>query len=315
MQPAALGQQGDVVGIHDPAIIAADGQFVLVCTGRTTPIYRSDDLFTWRRAGSVFGGDLPAWATKEIPTARGIWAPDLSFFGGKYHLYYTISTFGKNRSCIGHATSETLDEKDPRYQWTDLGKVIETHLEDSWNAIDPNVILDAENHPWLAMGSYWTGIKLRRLDDSTGALSRADTKLYDLAARGKGGAIEAPFIVRHDGFYYLFVSFDQCCRGVDSTYNIRVGRSKAVTGPYADREGKPMLEGGATIVLSSQGTVRGPGHCAVLNSAGKDYLVHHFYDANNNGVKTLQIRPLSWDAAGWPIAGEPLTAAPRVGSR
>ena len=307
----ARAQQGDVVGIHDPAAIATtDGQFVLLCSGRLIPIYRSNDLFTWRRAGNVFGPELPTWAKEEIPTTRGIWAPDLSFFGGKYHLYYAVSLFGKNRSCIGHATNLTLDDKDPRYQWVDHGKVIETHPSDSWNAIDPNVVLDEEKHPWLSMGSYWSGIKLHRLEDETGALSKEDPKLYDLAARPRGGAIEAPYIVRHDGFYYLFVSFDKCCMGSGSTYNIRVGRSRAIRGPYVDRENKPMLEGGATMVLAGSGNVRGPGHCAILSVRGQDFLVHHFYDANNNGMKTLQIRPLKWDEAGWPVAGEPLAAAP-----
>jgi arabinan endo-1,5-alpha-L-arabinosidase len=309
----AAAQQGDVVGIHDPSIVAADGQFVLVCTGRATPVYRSSDLFNWRRGESVFAENVPGWAKSEIPTVRSIWAPDISFFGGKYHLYYAVSTFGKNRSCIGHATNVTLDEKNPRFGWTDVGKVIETQPADSWNAIDPAIALDEENRPWLAMGSHWSGIKLRRLDES-GALSKEDTKLYDLAARAKGGAIEAPYIVRRNGFYYLFVSFDQCCRGVDSTYNVRVGRSRAITGPYVDREGKAMLEGGATVVLAGYDNVRGPGHCAVLAAGGQDWLVHHFYDANANGAKTLQIRPLRWDESSWPVAGDPLRAPP-VASR
>jgi arabinan endo-1,5-alpha-L-arabinosidase len=272
-------------------------------------MYRSKDLFNWRRAGSVFAIDLPTWSKEEIPTARGIWAPDLSYFGGVFHLYYTVSTFGKNRSCIGHATNVTLDADDPRYRWTDHGKVIETQPSDNWNAIDPNVAIDEKGQPWLTLGSHWSGIKLRRLNDA-GEVSADDNQLYSLAKRPNGGAIEAPYLIRREGFYYLFVSFDQCCRGVNSTYNIRVGRSKeSITGPYVDRDGKPMLEGGATMVLQSQGTVRGPGHCAVLHVADKDFLVHHFYDATNNGIKTLQIRPLTWDKEGWPVAGEPLTAS------
>ena len=311
--PDAVAQQGDVVGIHDPAIIAAgDGSFLLACTGRATPLYRSDDLFTWRRAGSIFTVDVPPWAKQEIPAARSLWAPELSFFGGAFHLYYTVSTFGKNRSCIGHASNVTLNEKDPRFNWIDHGKVIETQLSDNWNAIDPNVAIDEKNQPWLAMGSHWSGIKLRRLNDA-GELSAQDTTLYSLAERPHGGAIEAPYIVRRDDTFYLFVSFDQCCRGVNSTYNIRVGRSKgSITGQYVDRDGKPMLEGGGTIVLESRGTVRGPGHCAILHLGEKDYLVHHFYDAANNGMKTLQIRPLAWDREGWPVTGEPLTAPPNV---
>src|SRR5262249_27729694 len=149
---------------------------------------------------------------------------------------------------------------------------------------DPNVVLDEENTPWLVMGSFWTGIKMRRLDPQTGLLSEADSKLYSLASRPeRPRAIEAPFMIRHDGTYYLFVSFDRCCAGVNSTYKVMVGRSKSLTGPFVDRDDHAMMEGGATLVLEGQGSVRGPGHCAILTSDGKDWLVHHFYDADNNG--------------------------------
>jgi len=138
-------------------------------------------------------------------------------------------------------------------------------------------------------------------------LSEADSKLYALASRPeRPRAVEAPFMIRHDGMYYLFVSFDRCCAGVNSTYKTMVGRSKAVTGPFVDRENRAMMEGGATLVLESQGSVRGPGHCAILSDAGRDWLVHHFYDADNNGRSALQIRPIAWDVEGWPVAGEPI---------
>ena len=148
---------------------------------------------------------------------------------------------------------------------------------------------------------------MRRIDAQTGLLSEADTRLYSLASRPeRPRAVEAPFMIRHGDMYYLFVSFDQCCRGVNSTYKTMVGRSKTVTGPFQDREGRPMMEGAATLVLESQGNVRGPGHCAVLAETGRDWLVHHFYDADHNGQSALQIRPLTWDADGWPVAGEPI---------
>ena len=126
---------------------------------------------------------------------------------------------------IGLATNVTLDPASPQYQWIDEGLVIRSVPTDNWNAIDPNMGFDADNTPWLSFGSFWDGIKMRRIDRSTGKLAAADTTLYALASRG-GDAIEAPSIVYRDGYYYLFVSFDLCCRSVISTYNIRVGRSE-----------------------------------------------------------------------------------------
>ena len=304
----AIGQVGDVQGVHDPAIIKAGDSFYVFCTGPGVPMRRSSDLFTWHTVGPTFK-EPPKWAADEFRGARAPWAPDISFFNGTYHLYYAVSQFGRNRSVIGLATSKSLDPQSPDYGWTDRGLVIETHQGDDWNAIDPNLVLDENGDPWLVAGSFWSGIKMRRLDRETGLVSDADTKLYSLARRLQSPrAIEAPFMMRHDGFYYLFVSFDACCRGVNSTYKIMVGRSKSITGPFEDLEQHAMTEGGATLVLESQGTVRGPGHCAVLSVDGTDWLVHHFYDAENRGRPRMQIRPLVWDDAGWPLAGEPISA-------
>jgi arabinan endo-1,5-alpha-L-arabinosidase len=300
-----MAQRGEVQGVHDPSIIKEGKVFYLFCTGPGIPIRTSTDLFNWQRSGIVFG-EQPKWRGEEF-RGRSMWAPDISYFGGSYHLYYAISQFGRNRSIIGLATSKTLDRDSPDYRWEDRGRVIETQLSDDWNAIDPNLVIDEDKTPWLVMGSYWTGIKMRRIDGETGLLSEADTKLYSLASRPeRPRAVEAPFMIRHDGTYYLFVSFDRCCAGVNSTYKIMVGRSKAVTGPFVDRESRVMTEGGATLVLESQGNVRGPGHCAILSDGGRDWLIHHFYDAENNGRSALEIRPITWDAEGWPVAGEPI---------
>lgn len=133
-----------------------------------------------------------------------------------------------------------------------------------------------------------------------------DAQVYSLARRPSPDAIEAPFLLHRGRYYYLFVSFDLCCRGVNSTYNIRVGRAEQVTGPYVDREGKAMMEGGGSILLATQGSVIGPGHCAVLHNERGDFLVHHFYDGEDNGMPTLQVRPLAWTSDGWPEAGAPL---------
>jgi arabinan endo-1,5-alpha-L-arabinosidase len=303
---SACGQVGDVQNVHDPVIIKAGDSFYVFCTGPGIPVRQSSDLYTWHNLGPAFK-EPPKWAADEFRGARAPWAPDISFFNGTYHLYYAISQFGRNRSVIGLATSKSLDPNSPDFGWTDRGLVIETHQGDNWNAIDPNLVLDENGDPWLVAGSFWTGIKMRRLDRVTGLPSDSDTKLYSLASRQQSPrAIEGPFMIRHAGFYYLFVSFDQCCRGVNSTYKTLVGRSKSITGPFEDRDRRSMMEGGATLVLQSQGRVRGPGHCAVLSLDGQDWLVHHFYDGENRGRQTLQIRPIVWDDDGWPLAGEPI---------
>lgn len=239
-----------------------------------------------------------------MPGLRGLWAPDVAYFNGKYHLYYSVSTFGSNHSRIGLATNQTLNPASDKYRWMDQGHVIGSNVGDDWNAIDPDVVLDERNQPWLAFGSFWGGIKLRKLDGATGKLSSQDQTLYSLASRtrdsGAPGAIEAPNIIRRNDYYYLFVSFDFCCRGKDSTYNIRVGRARNLTGPYIDRSGKPMMEGGGALVLAGAGRWAGPGHCAVLQEKDRDLLVYHAYDTEWRGVSTLRIAVLRWDSDGWP---------------
>ena len=294
---------GDVRNVHDPALIKEGQTYYLFSTRAGIAVRCSEDLVRWRLCGDVFG-HLPGWAVEDVKGLRGLWAPDISFFNGRYHLYYSASTFGSNRSSIGLVTNRTLDLASDKYRWEDQGKVVGSAAADDWNAIDPNIVLDEEGQPWLSFGSFWGGIKMRKLDPATGKLSAEDQTLYSLASRPRTkelpGAIEAPLIIRKNGYYYLFVSFDFCCRGVNSTYNIRVGRSRKVTGPYVDRSGRPMMEEGGTLVLAGEGRWRGPGHCAILQEKGGDKLVYHAYDAERRGIPTLRITPLHWDAEGWP---------------
>src|SRR5215213_2043294 len=228
---------GDVRNVHDPTVIKEGGTYYLFSTRAGIAVRCSEDLVRWRLCGDVFG-HLPGWAVEDVKGLRGLWAPDVSYFNGRYHLYYSASTFGSNRSSIGLVTNRTLDPASDRFRWEDQGKVISSTAADDWNAIDPNLALDEEGRPWLSFGSFWSGIKMRKLDAATGKLSADDQTLYALASRPRTkeqpGAIEAPLIVRRNGYYYLFVSFDFCCRGVNSTYNIRMGRSRRVTGPYVD---------------------------------------------------------------------------------
>lgn len=289
--------------VHDPVIIKEGDTYYVFCTGDGIPIRKSTDLVEWKFAfpAKVFAQPVTEWAREIIVGATNIWAPDISYYNDKYHLYYSVSTFGSNRSLIGLATNKTLDSESDDYQWVDEGIVIESHSSDSHNCIDPNLIVDADGGAWLAFGSFWTGLKMRRLDAATGKLSTEDETLYPLAQRTvNSGAVEAPFIIHKGDFYYLFASFDFCCRGKDSTYYVVVGRSESVTGPYIDRDGVEMLDGGGTQITFPTDRWRGPGHNAILQENGVDYIVYHAYDTENMDVPTLRIDPLVWDADGWP---------------
>jgi arabinan endo-1,5-alpha-L-arabinosidase len=294
---------GDIQNVHDPTVIKEGQTFYLFSTRAGIAVRCSNDLIRWRLCGDVFA-HLPQWAVTDVPGVRGLWAPDVSYFNGRYHLYYSVSTFGSNRSSIGLTTNQTLDPASDRFRWQDQGKVISSFPADDWNAIDPNLVFDEQNEPWLSFGSFWGGIKLRKIDRDSGKLSTADQTLYSLASRERTnelkGAIEAPVIVRKNGYYYLFVSFDFCCRGKDSTYNIRVGRAPRITGPYKDRNGVSMLEGGGTLLVEGDDRWRGPGHCTILQHKGQDWLIYHAYDASKRGASTLRISHLKWDGDGWP---------------
>ncbi|HEU4388787.1 MAG TPA: arabinan endo-1,5-alpha-L-arabinosidase [Blastocatellia bacterium] len=304
--PAVLTLEGDISPIHDPAIIKSGDTWYVFATnrfaGKLCPVFCSRDLRTWKFRANVFES-VPDWALKEIPGARGIWAPDISYQGGRYRLYYSVSTFGSNHSAIGLATNKTLNPASPDYKWVDEGKVVGSTREDDWNAIDPNLFVDANGDQWLAMGSFWSGIKMRQLDRETGKLSTRNTTMYALASRRplQPPAIEAPFIVRHDGRYYLFVSVDLCCRGKNSTYRIMVGRADHVTGPYADKDGKAMMQGGGTLLVEGSTAWRGPGGQSLLTGPKSDLLAFHAYSAET-GRSALQISTIAWEK-GWPRAG------------
>jgi arabinan endo-1,5-alpha-L-arabinosidase len=304
--PPHLELTGSIRLVHDPVIMREGDYYYLYCTGPGVPMRRSADLLEW---DTLFPNKVltrtPDWVREAIPNQNDFWAPDISFYNDKYHLYYSVSTFGSNRSVIGLATNVTLNPESDDYEWVDEGLVIESQRSDNYNCIDANVILDEEGQPWLSFGSFWTGIKMHKLDFETGKLSTEDETLYSIAQRHVAPyAIEAPFIIRKNDYYYLFVSFDFCCRGVDSTYHVRVGRSENVTGPYVDRDGVELLDGGGTQVTFPTEQWRGPGHNAILQEDDTEYIVYHSYDAEANGTPTLRITPLAWDADGWPVAEE-----------
>jgi arabinan endo-1,5-alpha-L-arabinosidase len=286
-------------GAHDPTIVEVGGKFVRIQTGHGVPISTSPDLREWKSAGQVFAKN-PAWMTEEIPGAIDIWAPDLVFRAGEWRMYYAVSTFGSNRSAIGLVVNRQLDPDNPSAGWEDRGPVFESFPTDNYNAIDPQ-IASADGQDWLVFGSFWGGIKMVRLDERGLVISGAP--LVAIAARPEAPhAIEGAYIFQHAGKFYLFVSFDFCCRGKLSNYHIRVGRSDALTGPYVDRDGVPLLQGGGSVVKTSDNRDFGPGHNSILVTGGKEYIVYHVYDGNYGGLPFLRIQQLNWDADGWPVA-------------
>jgi len=289
------------VSVHDPStIVQCKDEYWVFATGRGIVSRHSTNLIHWAPGPPVFS-NVPSWTTNTIQGNYGrFWAPDIIHLGNRYLLYYAVSTWGKNTSAIGLATNPTLDPADPEFAWADCGPVIQTKTTDDCNAIDPAVTMDAGGKLWLAFGSFWTGIKLVELDPATGKRMSTNSPIYSLAHKDK---IEASYIYGHDGFYYLFVNWGQCCQGVRSTYNIRVGRSASITGPYFDKEGVDMLLDGGSLILASAGPFIGPGHAGIISNGGKDWFSCHFYDGTHEGSPTLALLPLRWDAAGWPEVG------------
>jgi arabinan endo-1,5-alpha-L-arabinosidase len=282
---------GDV-NVHDPAMIkAANGTYFLFSTGNGIDIRTSTDRVAFRRIGSAFPNGA-SWAHPFTNGSNHLWAPDISFRNGQFYLYYSASTFGSRNSAIFLATSTTAMPG----SWTNQGIVVQTSNNSDHNAIDPNLVVDASGAWWLNYGSFWTGIKLVRINPGTGKPS--DGTRYNLAQRPANvdGAVEAPYIVYREGYYYLFVSFDFCCRGTASTYRVMVGRSTSVTGPYVDRAGVAMTNGGGTEVLATHGTIYGPGHPAAMVDTDGWLLIYHYYPS---GASRLGINRIGW-SGGWP---------------
>ena len=290
------------VYIHDPStIVQCGGEHWFFSTGMGIPSHHSTTLTNWLSGPRVFP-NLPGWTTNAVPGNEGvIWAPDIIHQGDRYCLYYAVSTWGKPTSAIGLATNPTLDPAAPNYHWTDDGPVVCTTDKDDFNAIDPCAFLDDDGRLWLAFGSYWSGIKLIELNPATGRRLAPDSPLYALAQHHEGNdtSLEAACLTRHGQYYYLFVNWYACCRGTNSTYEIRVGRSANVTGPYRDRSGRDMRANGGDIFLHSQGRYIGPGHAGIYRENGTNWFSFHFYDGERYGLASIGVRPLIW-TNGWP---------------
>jgi arabinan endo-1,5-alpha-L-arabinosidase len=277
-------------GLHDPEVVKVDGRYLLASTGPGVQLKTSTDRTHWNGAGSAFPGGTP-WADTYTEGSTHLWAPEIHHANGQYYLWYSASSFGSRKSAIFLATSPTGDAG----SWTHRGLVVESSPSDNFNAIDPALVVDEQGAWWMSFGSFWSGIKMIRLDPSTGL--RQGNAFHSLASRG-GDAIEAPTIHRANGYYYLYTSFDKCCEGADSTYRVMVGRSTSVTGPYVDRAGVPLMNGGGTEILAGHGSINGPGHQTVFTDEDSDVLMYHYYA--DSGASFLGINLLGYDDAGWP---------------
>ena len=299
------------VGVHDPVMAKQKDRYYLFSTGPGITVYSSGDMKTWKPEGRVFP-EGPAWATQAAPSFNGhIWAPDIYHHDGKYYLYYSVSGFGKNTSAIGVTVNSTLDPRAPGYKWEDQGLVVQSVPgRDLWNAIDSHVIDDDQGTPWMSFGSFWGGLKLVKLDASRTRLAepqewhtiaRRERPAFTPDEEAAPAQIEAPFIFPKNGWYYLFASWDLCCKGKDSTYKVVVGRSKRVTGPYLDRDGVDMAKGGGSLVIQGDRDWQALGHNSAYTFDGKDYMVLHAYETADKYRQKLKVLDMTWDGDGWPM--------------
>ena len=295
--PQMLVLSGDLEHSSCPEIVKFGNTYYSYNMGTGVPIRKSTDLKEWETVASALPSSGFSWLQSEV-SGGSVWSPGVYKVGDQYRLYYSVSKSGQN-SCIAMAVNETLDPTADNFQWKDGGVIIRSKTGDNYNAIDPNVITDGNGQPWLVFGSYWGGIMAHKLDRETGLLSQQDTTLYNLARRpeSEGTAIEAPFMIQHGDYYYLFAAFNR----MDTTYHFVVGRSQNILGPFVDKDGKQMLEGGGTDVTYGKPGVDLPGHCSVFcDEDGQYYLVGEYWIGNGSGAM-LMVGTMLWDNEGWPI--------------
>ena len=302
---------GNTGPVHDPSIIRQGSTYYaftsdfLGQTGGYLLMRCSADRITWAACGAVFQ-QMPAWVGTSVPGALCLWAPDVSFFDGLYHVYYAVSTAGSQASVIALVTNTTLDAHDPAYKWVDRGVVLASKNGDDFNAIDPNILADADGSVWLTYGSYWSGIKQREIDPATGMLSSTDTARYDLATRPgiKDDPIEGPSLIQHGGYYYLFVSVDYCCNSsaANDNYKQVVGRATSPHGPFLDTQGTLMTNGGGTVLIAGNGSWNAPGGGTawVDPDTGESLLAFHALNMSQGGAPYLWIKSISWQND-WPV--------------
>jgi arabinan endo-1,5-alpha-L-arabinosidase len=272
------------IGIHDPStIIQCDGKYYTYGTGGGGLI--SADGWTWNRGASRPGGGV---------------APDVIPIGGRYCLYYATSS-KQPQADVHMIWNKTLNPNSPDFKWEQGGIVASSDGVEDCNAIDPAVFLDpASGKLWLIYGSYFGYIRLAQLDPRTGKRVVPTDKPVNIAIN-----CEAAAMIYQSGWYYLLATHGSCCRGADSSYNIRMGRSRKVTGPFLDNMGIDMIKGGGKLFAGSSGRMVGPGHFGLLDlgDGAQKFSCHYEADLDQGGASVLAIRPLLWKD-GWPVAGE-----------
>jgi arabinan endo-1,5-alpha-L-arabinosidase len=286
--PAAAQLAGEPF-IHDPStVIYSDGRWWTFGTRGGGLV--SEDGWTWRPGGERPGGGV---------------APDVIKIGDRYYVAYAVGGGGMSG---GHASdvkvmwTRSLDPKSPRFGFHDVGTVASSDGVEAADAIDPAFLL-ADGHLWLSYGTYFGFIRMVELDPRSGARLPA-SKPVDVAID-----MEATALLHRDGWYYLLGTHGTCCDGPNSSYNIRVGRSRSPTGPYLDHNGVPLLKGGGTLVAAGRGRQYGPGHFGLVDLGGgvQKYSMHYEADMDRGGRSVLAIEPLVW-RDGWPVGGENLKA-------
>ncbi len=284
--PVLAIELAGVKNAHDPGTITRDGDTYFNFTTGTGIWYStSRDLVTWTAGPGPVFKTTPAWIGNKIPNFGGAyWAPDVIHMNGYYYLYYSVSTFGTSSSAIGVARSASL--KNPA--WTDLGIVVESYGgAGEINAIDPALMRDHDGKVYLSYGSFFGGIGVAEVNQVSGKLAGSVTRVLG----GNHQDIEAPYITRNGGYYYLFVNRGACCRNADSTYYVQVQRATSITGPYTETR---------TVLGNVDGKYKGPGHVGVLKQDGCHFVSTHYYDLNDSGNAKLDIARMSY-SGGWPV--------------
>lgn len=288
------------VFVHDPVMIKEKGTYYIFCTGQGVNILKSTDRIHWETAGHVFNKNrLPAWHKDDIPEQDGhLWAPDIHYRNGLYHLYYSVSAWMNFNSSIGYATNKTLDPDSPDYQWIDHGKIIDFRNGGKGvNCIDPNIFVDDDGTVWLLYGSYKAGLRLVELNPENGKLkNEAHPNIITLTT----SLGEGVFLIKRDGYYYIFASRGTCCKGLDSNYHVVMGRSKNIHGPYLNKAGESWVENKFTLFMEGNEQQPGRGHNGFFCENDTTFIVYHGYDRSVDGASLLNIAPVHKEEDGWP---------------
>lgn len=307
---------GQTLPVLDPSVIRQGSTYYAFTTdvagfntGTNLPIHCSQDKINWTFCGSIFPGGIPSWVKEKVSGVIGLWAPDVSYFSGEYHVYYNASVLHSQRTVIGLVTNVTLDSADPDYKWVDRGSVLESNPGDDFNALDPSILADSDGSVWLTYGSYWSGIKQRQIDPETGKLLASNPTRYDLATRPgvPNNPIEGASLVHHGAYFYLFVSVDYCCESNVSANNYKqaVGRSMSPHGPFVDEDGTPMMSGGGTVLLQGDHQWGAPGGGTAYLDAetGDSMIIFHAHNLARSGDPYQWVKPLEW-VNDWPVIAD-----------